>query len=171
MTSAPLLARFGQFAQNRSASAWNTMSYFLRPKEFGQNAQNHPFSAVAGDQGPPYYEPASVTALVANPGRRRVRRPAAMSKRSLWTGQAKADVRSIERRTALQVLRTPARYARTGRGNTRQLQGLGPPPLPESGRVACLDLPELGGRHGDGKRSADTHMGVVLVNTKCVTCF
>jgi plasmid stabilization system protein ParE len=47
----------------------------------------------------------------------------------VWTGQAKADVRSIERRTALQVLRTLARYAQTGQGNARQLQGIEPPLL------------------------------------------
>jgi plasmid stabilization system protein ParE len=52
-----------------------------------------------------------------------------MSKRIVWTGQAKADVRSIERRTALQVLRTLARYAQTGQGNARQLQGIEPPLL------------------------------------------
>jgi hypothetical protein len=34
-----------------------------------------------------------------------------MAKRIVWTGQARADVRGIERRTALQVLKTLARYA------------------------------------------------------------
>jgi plasmid stabilization system protein ParE len=50
-----------------------------------------------------------------------------MAKRIVWTGRAKADVRGIERQTALQVLRTLARYAQTGEGNTRQLRGVEPP--------------------------------------------
>jgi hypothetical protein len=50
-----------------------------------------------------------------------------MAKRIVWTAQARADVRGIERRTALQVLKTLARYAQTGEGNTRQLKGIEPP--------------------------------------------
>jgi plasmid stabilization system protein ParE len=50
-----------------------------------------------------------------------------VAKRLVWTQQAKADVRAIEQQTALQVLRTLARYARSGEGNTRQLQGVEPP--------------------------------------------
>jgi plasmid stabilization system protein ParE len=50
-----------------------------------------------------------------------------VAKRLVWTDQAKADVRAVEQQTALQVLRTLARYARSGEGNTRQLQGIEPP--------------------------------------------
>jgi plasmid stabilization system protein ParE len=50
-----------------------------------------------------------------------------MAKRVVWTEQAKADVRGIELPIALQILKTLARYARTGEGNTRRLQGVEPP--------------------------------------------
>jgi plasmid stabilization system protein ParE len=50
-----------------------------------------------------------------------------MPKRIVWTEQAKADLRGIEQRIALQILKTLARYAQTGEGNTRQLQGIEPP--------------------------------------------
>ena len=51
------------------------------------------------------------------------------TKRIVWTEQARADVRGIEQSIALQILKTLARYARTGEGNTRQLQGIEPPLL------------------------------------------
>jgi len=50
-----------------------------------------------------------------------------MARRIVWTKQAKADLRSIEQPIALQILKTLARYALTGEGNTRQLQGIEPP--------------------------------------------
>jgi len=50
-----------------------------------------------------------------------------MAKRVVWTEQAQADVRGIERPIAMQILKTLARYARTGEGNTKQLQGIEPP--------------------------------------------
>jgi plasmid stabilization system protein ParE len=50
-----------------------------------------------------------------------------MPKRIVWTAQAKADIRGIERLIALQTLKTLARYAQTGEGNIRQLQGTEPP--------------------------------------------
>ena len=50
-----------------------------------------------------------------------------MAKRIFWTAQAMADVRAIEQPIALQILKTLARYAQTGEGNTRQLQGVEPP--------------------------------------------
>jgi plasmid stabilization system protein ParE len=50
-----------------------------------------------------------------------------MAKRIVWTEQARADVRGIERSIALQILKTLARYALTGEGNTRQLKGIEPP--------------------------------------------
>jgi len=50
-----------------------------------------------------------------------------MARRIVWTKQAKADLSSIEQPIALQTLKTLARYALTGEGNTRQLQGIEPP--------------------------------------------
>ena len=50
-----------------------------------------------------------------------------MAKRIVWTEQAKADVRGIERPVAMQILKTLARYAQAGEGNTKQLQGIEPP--------------------------------------------
>jgi mRNA-degrading endonuclease RelE of RelBE toxin-antitoxin system len=50
-----------------------------------------------------------------------------MAKRIAWTEQAKADLRAIERLTALHVLKTLARYAKNGEGSTKRLQGIDPP--------------------------------------------
>jgi|HubBroStandDraft_2_1064218.scaffolds.fasta_scaffold189043_3 plasmid stabilization system protein ParE len=50
-----------------------------------------------------------------------------MARRIVWTEQAKADVRGIEQPVALQILKTLARYARTGEGNTKQLRDIEPP--------------------------------------------
>jgi plasmid stabilization system protein ParE len=50
-----------------------------------------------------------------------------MARRIVWTEQAKADIRNIEQSIALQILKTPARYAQTAEGNTKQLQGVEPP--------------------------------------------
>jgi plasmid stabilization system protein ParE len=52
-----------------------------------------------------------------------------MAKRIVWTDQARADVRAIEQPIALQILKTLARYAESGEGNTRLLQGIEPPLL------------------------------------------
>jgi len=50
-----------------------------------------------------------------------------MAKRIAWTEQARADLRGIEQPIAMQILKTLARYAHTGEGNTKQLQGIEPP--------------------------------------------
>jgi plasmid stabilization system protein ParE len=50
-----------------------------------------------------------------------------MAKGIVWTGQAKADVRGIEQPIALLILKTLARYAQTGEGNTKQLRDIEPP--------------------------------------------
>ena len=50
-----------------------------------------------------------------------------MAKRIVWTERAKADVRGIEQPVALQILKTLARYALTGEGNTKQLRDIEPP--------------------------------------------
>lgn len=52
-----------------------------------------------------------------------------MAKNIVWTDQARADVRAIEQPVALQILKTLARYASTGEGNTKQLRGVEPPLL------------------------------------------
>ena len=50
-----------------------------------------------------------------------------MARRIVWTAQAKADIRGIEQIVALQILKTLARYAQTGEGNVKPLQGIAPP--------------------------------------------
>jgi hypothetical protein len=50
-----------------------------------------------------------------------------MAKRIVWTDQAKTDVRGIEQPIALQILKTLARYAQSGEGNTKQLRDIEPP--------------------------------------------
>lgn len=50
-----------------------------------------------------------------------------MAKRIVWTEQARSDLRGIEQPIALQILRTLARYADSGEGNTKQLRGIDPP--------------------------------------------
>ncbi len=52
-----------------------------------------------------------------------------MAKHIVWTEQARADVRAIEQPIALQILKTLARYAQTGEGNTKQLRDVEPPLL------------------------------------------
>lgn len=52
-----------------------------------------------------------------------------MAKRVVWTEQARADLRAIEQPIALQILKTLARYAQTGEGNTKQLRDVEPPLL------------------------------------------
>jgi len=52
-----------------------------------------------------------------------------VAKRVVWTEQARIDVRAIERQIAWQILKTLARYAKTGEGDTRPLQGIEPPLL------------------------------------------
>jgi hypothetical protein len=50
-----------------------------------------------------------------------------MAKKISWTNQAKADVRSICRETALGLLHGIARFLDTERGDIKQLQGITPP--------------------------------------------
>jgi plasmid stabilization system protein ParE len=50
-----------------------------------------------------------------------------MAKHIVWTDQARADLRAIEQPIALQILKTLARYAYTGEGNTKQLRDVEPP--------------------------------------------
>ena len=50
-----------------------------------------------------------------------------MPDRIVWTEQARDDVRRIEQPIALQILKTLARYAKTGQGDTKQLTDINPP--------------------------------------------
>ena len=50
-----------------------------------------------------------------------------MGKRLVWADLAKADIRAIDREPALQVLKTLARFLKTGEGNIKQLRGYEPP--------------------------------------------
>lgn len=44
-------------------------------------------------------------------------------KRILWTGPAKADVRSLDKPTAMRILVGLHRFAETGEGDVKKLQG------------------------------------------------
>ena len=50
-----------------------------------------------------------------------------MARRVVWTERARADLRAIEQPVAMRILRTLARYAHTGEGDTKQLRGIDPP--------------------------------------------
>jgi len=50
-----------------------------------------------------------------------------MAKRLLWTLEARADVRAIDRDTALRLLKALDRFLKTESGNIKQLEGFDPP--------------------------------------------
>jgi mRNA-degrading endonuclease RelE of RelBE toxin-antitoxin system len=50
-----------------------------------------------------------------------------MNKRIHWSDEARADVRSIDRETALNVLKGVARFVETNVGDVKQLRGFNPP--------------------------------------------
>lgn len=52
-----------------------------------------------------------------------------MAKAIEWTPQARADVRRIERKTALSLLEALADYVINGHGDVERLQGVDPPEL------------------------------------------
>jgi mRNA interferase RelE/StbE len=53
-----------------------------------------------------------------------------MGKKSVaWTDQAKADLRAIDRPTALSILHNVARYLASGQGDVKRLQQIEPPEL------------------------------------------
>jgi mRNA-degrading endonuclease RelE of RelBE toxin-antitoxin system len=50
-------------------------------------------------------------------------------KKIIFTPPARADVRRIDRETAMRILTALDRFARTGEGDVKQLQGIDPPEL------------------------------------------
>jgi len=50
-----------------------------------------------------------------------------MAKQLVWNDPAKADIRAIDQQPALQVLKTLARFIKSGEGDTKQLRGYDPP--------------------------------------------
>ncbi len=52
-----------------------------------------------------------------------------MAKKIAWTDQARADVRAIDRNTAIDFLHGLARFLVTEEGDVKRLQGIQPPEL------------------------------------------
>ena len=50
-----------------------------------------------------------------------------MAKRAVWSIEARADVRAIDRETALGLLQALGRFLKTETGDVKQLHGFNPP--------------------------------------------
>ena len=50
-----------------------------------------------------------------------------MAKRVIWSTEARADIRAIDRDTALRLLKALGRFLKTDAGNVKQLEGFNPP--------------------------------------------
>ena len=50
-----------------------------------------------------------------------------MTKRVVFSDEARADIRAIDRETALRLLKALARFLETDAGNVKQLEGFEPP--------------------------------------------
>ena len=50
-----------------------------------------------------------------------------MAKRVIWSTEARADLRVIDRETALRLLKALARFLKTEAGDVKQLEGYDPP--------------------------------------------
>ena len=50
-----------------------------------------------------------------------------MAKRVIWSDEARADIRAIDRDTALRLLKALDRFMKTDSGNVKQLEGFHPP--------------------------------------------
>jgi hypothetical protein len=50
-----------------------------------------------------------------------------VAKRVAWSTEARADLRAIDRDTALRLLKSLDRYLKTGAGNVKQLEGFDAP--------------------------------------------
>ncbi len=49
------------------------------------------------------------------------------NKRVIWSDEARAEVRAIDRDTALRLLKSLGRFLKTNAGNVKQLAGYDPP--------------------------------------------
>jgi mRNA-degrading endonuclease RelE of RelBE toxin-antitoxin system len=50
-----------------------------------------------------------------------------MAKRVIWSTEARADLRALDRDTALRLLKSLDRFLKTGVGSVKQLEGFEPP--------------------------------------------
>ncbi len=50
-----------------------------------------------------------------------------MAFRAIWSPEARADVRTIDREVALRLLKTLGRFLKTETGSVKQLEGFAPP--------------------------------------------
>jgi len=50
-----------------------------------------------------------------------------MSKKVIWSDPAQAQLRAIDRETALHILHALARYVETGEGDVKRLENIEPP--------------------------------------------
>ena len=50
-----------------------------------------------------------------------------MGKKVVWNEPARAQLRAVDRETALHILPAPARYVETGEGDVKRLQNIEPP--------------------------------------------
>ena len=50
-----------------------------------------------------------------------------MTKHVVFTDQAKVDLRAIDQQSALQILKTIARFLQSEEGNVKRVQGVDPP--------------------------------------------
>ena len=62
-----------------------------------------------------------------------------MAKKIAWTDRAKADVRAIDRQTALHLLHGLARFALSEDGGVKQLQGIDPPDFASALEIIAFD--------------------------------
>lgn len=68
-----------------------------------------------------------------------------MARQVIWSTEARADIRAIERDTALRLLKALDRFLRTEVGNVKQLEGFLPPQF----RLRVGDWRFIFRRHGE----------------------
>jgi mRNA interferase RelE/StbE len=69
-----------------------------------------------------------------------------VAKRVVFTEQARSDIRAIDQKSALQILKTLARFLESGEGNIKRLEGTNPPLLrlrTQNHRVIFRDLGDV----------------------------
>lgn len=77
-----------------------------------------------------------------------------MAKKIAWTDQAKADLRAIDRPTALRILHGLARFLATEEGDIKRLQDIEPPQTSPTHRRLPRPLPRPRRQHRDPHRQA-----------------